>query len=123
MVHARFCLLPLLLSSLGLGASVCAPPDAPSAVKRAAGSQTLHILGIRDAGLVDDFIYRGAQPNDEGLEALKKLGGHNTSNHGSWNVAAIFPLGVCAGFHAPAANVLANPDAHAAQLCRPHAGH
>jgi tyrosine-protein phosphatase SIW14 len=73
-LHARFFLLPLLLSSLGLGAGVCAPADAPSAVKRAAGSQKLHILGIRDAGLVDDFIYRGAQPNDEGLEALKKLG-------------------------------------------------
>lgn len=74
MLRARFCLLLLLLLSLGLGVSDCAPPVAPAAVKKAAGSQKLHIPGIRDAGSVNDFLYRGAQPDDEGLEALKKLG-------------------------------------------------
>jgi hypothetical protein len=30
--------------------------------------------GISDAGKVNDFLYRGTQPNEEGIEQLKKLG-------------------------------------------------
>ena len=43
--------------------------------------------------------------------------------HGIWDVAAVFPGGLCAGLHAPAAVVLANPYAHVARLRRPYADH
>ena len=44
-------------------------------------------------------------------------------HHGIWHVAAVFPPGLCAGFHAPAAIVLANSAAHAARLHGPYADH
>src|SRR5215469_10512322 len=34
----------------------------------------VNIPGIKDAGKVDDFLYRGAQPSEKGLEELRKLG-------------------------------------------------
>jgi len=39
--------------------------------------------------------------------------GHNTTNHGFWDVVAIFPLGLCPGLHAPATDVQANSHPHA----------
>jgi hypothetical protein len=33
-------------------------------------------------------------------------------SHGFWDVAAVFPFSLCAGLHAPDADVLANPYAH-----------
>jgi hypothetical protein len=29
---------------------------------------------VSDVGKLNDYLYRGAQPNDEGLRELKKLG-------------------------------------------------
>jgi tyrosine-protein phosphatase SIW14 len=52
---------------------VSAAPDRTAAINPVS-SQKLHIAGIRDAGEVDDFMYRGAQPKDKALEELKKLG-------------------------------------------------
>ena len=34
----------------------------------------IHIPGISDAGKVNEFLYRGTQPNEEGVEQLKELG-------------------------------------------------
>src|ERR1035437_10135742 len=54
-----------------------------------------------------------------------KLGAdrHNFIHHGLWDVAALFPRGLGAGLHASPANVLANPDAHAARLYGPDANY
>jgi len=41
---------------------------------------------------------------------------HYSIHHGFWDVAAVFPSGLCTGLHAPAADVLANSYADAAQL-------
>src|ERR1035441_10423698 len=49
--------------------------------------------------------------------------GHNIINHGLWDLAPVFPNGLCAGLHSPAADVLANPGAHAARLHGPYADH
>jgi hypothetical protein len=32
------------------------------------------LRGVSDVGKLNDYLYRGAQPNDEGLRELKKLG-------------------------------------------------
>ncbi len=63
-----------MTSFLAFATCVSAVPDRASAINTAASSQKLHIAGIRDAGEVDDFMYRGAQPKDKALEQLKKLG-------------------------------------------------
>src|SRR6516164_5696436 len=33
-----------------------------------------NIPGVKDAGRVDDFLYRGAQPSEKGLKELRKVG-------------------------------------------------
>jgi len=37
-------------------------------------ARKIEVPGISDAGQVNEFLYRGTQPNDEGVEQLKKLG-------------------------------------------------
>jgi protein tyrosine/serine phosphatase len=37
-------------------------------------AETLHLRGVSDVGKLNDYLYRGSQPNDEGLRELKKLG-------------------------------------------------
>jgi protein tyrosine phosphatase (PTP) superfamily phosphohydrolase (DUF442 family) len=32
------------------------------------------VFGIKDFGKVNEYLYRGAQPKQEGIEELKKLG-------------------------------------------------
>jgi protein tyrosine phosphatase (PTP) superfamily phosphohydrolase (DUF442 family) len=45
-----------------------------TSVRHTASGEKLHIPGIHDAGRVGPFLYRGAQPNDQGLRELKRLG-------------------------------------------------
>jgi len=37
-------------------------------------AKTLHVHGISDVGKLNQFLYRGSQPNEQGLRELKKLG-------------------------------------------------
>src|SRR2546428_9783273 len=37
-------------------------------------AEKIHISGISDAGKVNEFLYRGTQPKEEGVEQLKQLG-------------------------------------------------
>jgi len=37
-------------------------------------AEKTQIAGVSDAGKVNDFLYRGAQPSEQGLEQLKRLG-------------------------------------------------
>ena len=46
---------------------------APAAVQPIHGEK-LHIAGIHNAGKINNFLFRGAQPNENGLTELKKLG-------------------------------------------------
>jgi protein-tyrosine phosphatase len=45
----------------------------PSVMSSAYGSK-LKIAGVPNPGKINDALYRGAQPNERGLEELKKLG-------------------------------------------------
>ncbi|MGA8222093.1 MAG: hypothetical protein WB780_10615 [Candidatus Acidiferrales bacterium] len=37
-------------------------------------AEKIYVLGISDFGKVNDFLYRGAQPKDDGVDQLKKFG-------------------------------------------------
>lgn len=61
-------------------AATPAPPAQSTAtaatlpVARAAPAQKLTLPGVPNAGKINDFLYRGAQPKPEGFAELKKLG-------------------------------------------------
>jgi tyrosine-protein phosphatase SIW14 len=50
-----------------------AQPAAPALAQPAYGEK-LHLAGIHNAGKINDVLYRGAQPKENGLAELKKLG-------------------------------------------------
>jgi protein tyrosine phosphatase (PTP) superfamily phosphohydrolase (DUF442 family) len=60
--------VPFTLPAQSASGSSAAP-----AVNLAHG-QKLHIPGVRNAGKITDVLYRGAQPREQGLSELKKLG-------------------------------------------------
>ncbi|HTZ48715.1 MAG TPA: hypothetical protein VMH20_14060 [Verrucomicrobiae bacterium] len=48
--------------------------SSPHSNQQAKKEQKLIIPGIHDAGKVDDYLYRGAQPSEPALKELKQLG-------------------------------------------------
>jgi len=52
--------------------TACSIPVAGS--ERSNFARKANIPGVKDAGKVDDFLYRGAQPSEKGLKELRKLG-------------------------------------------------
>lgn len=62
----------LFFLPLRLPAQTKAPPAPPSVMESAYG-QKLHLSGIPNAGRINDMLYRGAQPKEQGLRELKKL--------------------------------------------------
>jgi tyrosine-protein phosphatase SIW14 len=48
-------------------------PATPSAMRSAYGDK-LHVTGLPNVGRVNDSLFRGAQPHNEGMQELKKLG-------------------------------------------------
>ena len=65
--------LGLLSSQLLAQEKTSAQPPA-SAAARPIHGEKLHIAGIHNAGKINDALFRGAQPNENGLAELKKLG-------------------------------------------------
>jgi protein-tyrosine phosphatase len=66
--------IPLLF----LASHCCAQKDSvqpitPSVMSSAYGDK-LKIRGVPNPGKINDYLYRGAQPNEQGLEELKKIG-------------------------------------------------
>jgi protein tyrosine/serine phosphatase len=61
---------------LFLTTSVCAQQQSRAAapVMRSAYGEKLRLSGLPNAGRVNDFLYRGAQPHPAGMAELKKLG-------------------------------------------------
>jgi protein tyrosine phosphatase (PTP) superfamily phosphohydrolase (DUF442 family) len=68
-------LLPVT-AALFLTTGVCAAEQspAPAPVMRSAYGEKLRLPGLPNAGRVNDFLYRGAQPHPAGMAELKKLG-------------------------------------------------
>jgi protein tyrosine phosphatase (PTP) superfamily phosphohydrolase (DUF442 family) len=65
-------LLPVAVGLLVSCVTACSNSAAGS--ERYNFARKAHIPGVKDAGKVDDFLYRGAQPSEEGLKELRKLG-------------------------------------------------
>lgn len=65
--------LGLLSSQLLAQEKTSSQPSASAAVQPIHGEK-LHIEGIHNAGKIDDVLFRGAQPKENGLAELKKLG-------------------------------------------------
>lgn len=61
----------VILLFVAVGTGLCSD-RVPSA--QPAPAEKVHISGISDAGKVTDFLYRGSQPNNEGIRQLKKIG-------------------------------------------------
>jgi tyrosine-protein phosphatase SIW14 len=66
-------LMCVLLLPMRVLAQDVAKPSTPSTMSSAYGDK-LKIRGIPNPGKINDALYRGAQPNEQGLEELKKLG-------------------------------------------------
>jgi hypothetical protein len=65
-----FLLLFFAATTVGCGARHnTAPPNGQFAF-----AEKISIPGISDFGKVNDFLYRGAQPKELGIDGLKKLG-------------------------------------------------
>ena len=69
----RLIFLGLLSSQLFAQEKAAAEP-ANSAATEPANGEKLRIAGIRNAGKINDLLYRGGQPKQAGLGELKKLG-------------------------------------------------
>lgn len=65
--------LGLLSSQLLAQEKTSSQPPAPVIVAPDHGEK-VHILGIHNGGKIDDVLFRGAQPSENGLAELKKLG-------------------------------------------------
>jgi tyrosine-protein phosphatase SIW14 len=65
---AAFCTSPLICRAQ---TKTQIPP--PASMRSAYGTK-LHISGIPNSGKINEYLYRGAQPKEQGLPELKKLG-------------------------------------------------
>lgn len=65
LLPVSFCLVVSCMSALSNSAAASESPN----FKRKA-----NIPGIKDAGKVDEFLYRGAQPSEKGLKELREMG-------------------------------------------------
>ncbi|MDP9147706.1 MAG: tyrosine-protein phosphatase [Acidobacteriota bacterium] len=75
-IRAHFLMLFVFLAPVPVFAqqnSKPVTPAIPSTMSSAYGDK-LKIRGIPNPGKINDGLYRGAQPNQQGLEELKKLG-------------------------------------------------
>ena len=67
--------LVLLSTAVAVGCSVRhAPNNQRRAVSQPAFAEKIYLPGVSDFGKVNDFLYRGAQPKENGVEQLKTLG-------------------------------------------------
>ncbi len=64
----------LTLLLLTFHASNCAAGQDNASVAHPPFAEKVHIPGISNTGKLTNFLYRGTQPNLEGVEQLKKLG-------------------------------------------------
>src|SRR5512142_1024873 len=67
---------PRFLSLLLLAFAVagCAGRRPAPSTPQFAFAEKFELPGVSDTGKVNEFLYRGTQPNHEGIEQLKKLG-------------------------------------------------
>ena len=72
--HRLLAAIAFVLFSTLVTAGGSARHNQTAAVSQPATAERISVPGVSDFGKVDDFLYRGAQPKDDGVEQLKKLG-------------------------------------------------
>jgi hypothetical protein len=63
-----------VLFSTGVAVGCSGRHNQTRAVSPPAIAEEIHVPGVSDFGKVNDFLYRGAHPKDNGVEQLKKFG-------------------------------------------------
>jgi hypothetical protein len=74
MVYAKSVWSFLFLVLAGIGGGCAARQSAAPSPHQYALAEKMAVFGIKDFGEVNEYLYRGAQPKEEGIEELKKLG-------------------------------------------------
>jgi len=75
MKFSRASLLAFLLSALlASGCARSARSSDPAQPPRPPFAEKIELSGVSYVGKVSDFLYRGSQPNERGIEQLKKIG-------------------------------------------------
>ena len=64
----------LFLVLAGIGGGCAARQSAAPSPHQYAFAGKMAVFAIKDFGKVNEYLYRGAQPKEEGIEELKKLG-------------------------------------------------
>jgi len=64
----------LLLIFVEIGGGCAARQSAAPLPHQYPLAEKMEVRGIKDFGKVNEYLYRGAQPKEEGIEELKKLG-------------------------------------------------
>ena len=73
-MHRALLILSLFVAAVFLPAGVCAQNSAAAAANHVEHGDKLRAAGLPNFGKINDHLYRGAQPQESGLEELKKLG-------------------------------------------------
>jgi len=76
-------LFPVIAPSTTLAQSSDALSNVPAI--RSALAQKIALAGVPNAGQINDFLLRGAQPSNQGLAELKKLGVTTVVNLRGWS--------------------------------------
>jgi protein tyrosine/serine phosphatase len=74
MVYAKSVWSFLFLVLAGIAGGCAARQSAAAWPQQHALAEKMAVFGIKDFGKVNEYLYRGAQPKEEGIEELKKLG-------------------------------------------------
>ena len=67
-------LLSILLALFPIRCAATLPQHHEKKNQQPAFAEKIHIRGVSNAGKVNDYLYRGSQPNEQGIEELHKLG-------------------------------------------------
>lgn len=70
----RLAAVTLVLYSMAVAVGCSARHKHTPAVNTPSVAEKIYVPGVADFGKVNDFLYRGAQPKDNGVEQLKGLG-------------------------------------------------
>ena len=73
MVYAKSVRSFLFLVLAGIGGG-CAARQSAAPSHQYALAEKMTVSGVKNFGKVNEYLYRGAQPKEEGIEQLKKLG-------------------------------------------------
>ena len=74
MLYERLVASFLLFIFMEIGGGCAARQSAAPSPHQYALAEKMAVSEIKDFGKVNEYLYRGAQPKEEGIEELKKLG-------------------------------------------------